>query len=72
LTEKVNASAQTFDGVAETVKSVNDSLENVSGRLENLEKATASKKSGNDEEFEPVRKEYSWGGHFASASSIVN
>jgi hypothetical protein len=72
LTEKVNANAQTFEEVAETVKSVNNSVENVSGRLENLEKATAGKKSGNDEEFEPVTKELSWGGHFASASSIVN
>lgn len=73
MTEKFNTSAQTVEDVAKTVNLANESLENLSGRLDNLEKATATKKSGNEEEdLEPVTKGFSWSGHFASASSIVN
>lgn len=50
-----------------------EALDTVGKRLGDLEKATAGKKSGDDDEVvkEPVKKSFDWNGTFASASSFV-
>lgn len=62
---------ETLTPVTDKVDEVIEATKTVSTRVENLEKATAKKKSGNDEESEPVTKAFSWDGRFAGVSSIV-
>lgn len=67
ITKAVAALAESMAKLAPLAEAV----ANVGERLENLERSTAVKKSGEEVESEPVKKGFSWGGHFASASTIT-
>ena len=71
LTE-VQKSVEGIATIAEGVTKANEAVEKVSGKVEGLERATATKKSGDDDSSDPVKKAFSWDGHFASANSISN
>jgi len=68
----IEAVAKAVSELAEVVAKFAPTVETVAEKVEGLERATAVKKSGDDVESEPVKKGFSWGGHFASASTITN
>jgi hypothetical protein len=75
----VEKSAPVLDAVIKTLESITATVAEVAGKVDEvakhvdaLENATATKKSGDDLDSEPVTKGFSWGGRFASASSITN
>lgn len=71
IAEIAKAVGELADSVAK-LSPVSETVKEVAEKVEGLERATAVKKSGDEIESEPVKKEFSWGGHFASASTIVN
>lgn len=75
----VEKSAPVLESVIKTLESITATVAEVAGKVDEvakhvnaLENATATKKSGDDLDSEPVTKGFSWGGRFASASSITN
>ena len=75
----VEKSAPVLDAVTKTLESITATMAEVVAKVDEvaqhvnaLENATATKKSGDDLDSEPVIKGFSWGGRFASASSITN
>jgi len=71
IAEIAKAVGQLADSVAKLAP-VSETVKEVAEKVQGLERATAIKKSGDEIESEPVKKEFSWGGHFASAQSITN
>jgi len=71
IAEIAKAVGELADSVARLAP-VSETVKEVAEKVEGLERATAVKKSGDEIESEPVKKEFSWGGHFASASTITN
>ncbi len=70
----LEAIAKAMSDLAESVAKlapVAEAVQTVTEKVEGLERATAVKKSGDGDESEPVKKGFSWGGHFASASTIT-
>lgn len=63
---------KTLESITATVAEVAAKVDDVAKHVDALENATATKKSGDDLDSEPVTKGFSWGGRFASASSITN
>jgi hypothetical protein len=66
--EKISKAVEELE---KSVAPLMEAVKEVGGRLERLESATAVKKSGNDEESEPVEKGFSWDGHFASVNTLT-
>lgn len=70
--EEMKKSIAVLSEIAKTSNDTKESVDKINSKVANLEKATAIKKSGDDDSSEQIAKEFSWDGHFASASSILN
>jgi hypothetical protein len=68
---EISKSLEAVKNLAESFEKTNGTVAEVAEKVEGLERATAVKKSGDDDSSEPVKKGFSWGGHFASASTIT-
>ena len=76
--EMVGKFSEASEKSLEALKSLNDGIEAINAaikgigeRVERLEKSTATKKSSDDLDGETLQKDFSWGGHFASAQTIA-
>jgi Caudovirus prohead serine protease len=68
----LDAVIKTLESITATVAEVAAKVDDVASHVNALENSTATKKSGDDLDSEPVTKGFSWGGRFASTSSITN
>lgn len=71
IVEEVKKSTQAITSLADSLKEEGSKVSEVAEKVERLERDTAVKKSVDDESVETVEKGFSWGGRFASASTIT-